>query len=126
MVAITLGMLNRAVIVLAVVTLVGAVGLYIMYPPAPEPEVTAAFVDCLAEKGYAFGYRDTCPYCQQQKALFGDYLDRIDTHDCKTDAWCSENNISTVPTWVVASTGERLVGLQPLSRLSSHSGCGFK
>ncbi len=126
MVEITLGLLNRAIIALAVVTLAGAVGLYLLYPPAPEPEATNAFVDCLAQKGYAFGYLETCPYCRRQKELFGDHLARLEIHDCASDAWCAENNISTVPTWVVASTGQRLVGLQPLSRLSAHSGCGFE
>ncbi|MFH1721237.1 MAG: hypothetical protein ABH950_01385, partial [Candidatus Altiarchaeota archaeon] len=72
----------------------------------------------------SLGYRETCPYCVQQKGLFGKYIVFIEAHECTNNTWCQKNNISVVPTWI-GPGGKRLEGFQYLSWLARESGCGF-
>jgi len=92
---------------------------------------------CLTEKGIRVYVADWCPFCQQQKELFGEaakYLNSIDCHDPTVGgnniAKCP--NIEGVPAWrdkdgneLMNVNEEVFDGLIQTRRLVKISGCNF-
>lgn len=92
---------------------------------------------CLTEKGIRVYVADWCPFCQQQKELFGEaakYLNSIDCHDPTVEG----NNIAKcpdirgVPAWrdggdneLRGPNEEVIDGLIQTRRLVEISGCNF-
>ncbi|CEM00685.1 unnamed protein product [Vitrella brassicaformis CCMP3155] len=67
-----------------------------------------------------------CPYCAQQKAMFGDAADKIDYVECVNDPTLTNECAPScgIPSWVIE--GQCYTGLQPLERLDALSGGGSR
>jgi hypothetical protein len=64
----------------------------------------------------------TCPYCNQQKALFGSAVTHLYTVNCSGPEYgvCVNRGISAVPTWEIG--GQLYVGVMSLDQLAILSG----
>jgi hypothetical protein len=84
------------------------------------------FAQCLTDEGYVMYGTSTCPFCQQQKELFGDSFDKIVYYECDTSAEdqvaCKQAGVSSVPAWI-DSAGNMTKGRLQLERLAEISGC---
>lgn len=93
-----------------------------------QPGKYDAFAQCLDEAGAIFYGTFWCPYCQEQKALFGRSERHLPYRECSTPsgqgqvAECDEAGITSYPTWVFAD-GERLSGVRQFEELSERTGC---
>ena len=67
-----------------------------------------------------------CPYCAQQKAMFGDAADQINYVECVNDPTLTNECAPScgIPSWVIE--GQCYTGLQPLERLDALSGGGSR
>jgi membrane-associated PAP2 superfamily phosphatase len=82
-----------------------------------------AFAQCLAAKNITLYGEDTCAYCQQQLALFGDSSHLVPYIECRREPKkCLEQNIDNFPTWIFPDN-RRFVGRQSLATLAQESGC---
>ena len=80
------------------------------------------FAQCLTEKGAVMYGTDWCPYCKNQKAMFGASFKNIDYVNCDfSKAECDKNGVTGYPTWKVG--GQSFSGVQPLTKLGSLAGC---
>ena len=86
------------------------------------------FAQCLTEKGITFYGAFWCPHCQNQKKMFGNYMEYINYVECSTPdgknqlAVCTEKAVESYPTWLFAD-GTREVGEVPFATLAAKSGC---
>ncbi len=80
---------------------------------------------CLSEKGVKFYGTPGCPYCVQQRAMFGRAAEYLPYVDCveKRDE-CGEANVGPVPDWRFPDDAQRL-GMLPIKELAELSGCGL-
>ena len=94
---------------------------------------SAAFAQCLTEKGVKFYGAWWCPNCQNQKDKFGEAFQYVDYIECErvpgtsrgdTIDACKAANIESFPTWDF-SDGTRKTGDLPLETLSEFSGCSL-
>ncbi len=88
-------------------------------PPA-SPEVHA-FAECLTENEVIMYGTDWCPFCQQQKELFGDAFNSVMYVNCETNpSACNAAGVRSYPTWLV--DGQMYSGVQQLYQLAQNSG----
>ena len=99
-----------------------------------EPERKVKIAQCLAEKGYKLYYTDWCPFCRDQKGLFGEAAEYLITIDCY-DPEGRQNNIDKcpdlqgVPAWrdkdgnKLEYNDQIIDGLIQIRRLVEVSGC---
>jgi hypothetical protein len=86
------------------------------------------FAQCLTEKGAKFYGAFWCPHCAEQKALFGDAVDKLPYIECSTPdrqnqtQACIDAGIKSYPTWI-SSDGNTLPGLASLEKLSEVTSC---
>ncbi len=112
------------VIVVAVLIAI-AVGYYLVTPKGPGKY--DEFAQCLTEKDTVMFGTFWCPHCNNQKALFGSSFKYINYVECDPKGknanpeLCRENNVETVPLWII--NGTRYTGEQSLQELSLASGC---
>ena len=75
----------------------------------------------LTEQGAIMYGTDWCPFCQEQKNIFGNSFRFINYVDCdRSRAACNSAGVQSYPTWVV--NGERHTGVQSPERLAALSG----
>ena len=101
-----------------------------------EPERKVKIAQCLTERGYKIYYADWCPFCVQQKEMFGEaekYLYGFDCYDPEGE----QGNITKcpdlrgVPAWrdgdgnQLKYNGEVIDGMIQIRRLVEISGCHF-
>jgi len=95
--------------------------------------VSAAFAQCLTEKGAKFYGAWWCTHCQNQKKLFGDALQYVTYVECEksltsqgnlTDE-CKAAKIESFPTWIFGD-GTTKTGELTAAQLSELSGCPLK
>lgn len=77
---------------------------------------------CIADSGAKFYGTSTCPYCNSQKAKFGDDAKYLPYIECTNNSQCTDAGITGYPTWIFAD-GKRQSGDLPLSSLAQLSGC---
>lgn len=93
-----------------------------------QPGAYDAFAQCLDESGAIFYGTHWCPYCQEQKAMFGRSERLLPYRECATasgrgqTAECDEAEVMSYPTWVFAN-GERLTGVRQFDELAEQTGC---
>ncbi|HEU0085392.1 MAG TPA: hypothetical protein VFQ59_00310 [Candidatus Paceibacterota bacterium] len=96
--------------------------------PAVKDGQYDSFAQCLTEQGAMFYGTFWCPYCKQQKDMFGSSVKYMPYTECSTPdgqsqtAVCREAEIANYPTWVFAD-GSRLNGLVPLETLAEKTSC---
>lgn len=96
------------------------------------------FAKCIAqkEKGVTFYGAFWCPHCQAQKARFGKSAKYLPYVECSTPdgqhqtQFCTDNNISTYPTWefatsTISTTTIRVVGEVELAELAEKTQCNL-
>ncbi len=80
------------------------------------------FAKCIASSGATMFGVDTCPYCQQQKKLFGTSFAEINYVNCDFDKLiCQENNIYSYPIWEI--NGNLALGYQSFDQLAQLTNC---
>ena len=97
---------------------------YQAYQATIEDPFQTAIAQCLTENGVAMYGEDSCPFCIQQKRVFGDLTFRrhIEYVECDKDpAACRAANVESYPTWVRGE--ERLTGLRQLGELAEFGDC---
>ena len=83
------------------------------------------FARCLSESGTKLYTTSECPYCQEQKDLFGNALTYVDDTDClEMPDVCEAVGISNVPTWTFPD-GSQASGVHSLEELSEKTGCSL-
>lgn len=93
-----------------------------------EPGELDAFAGCLHEEGAKFYGTHWCPFCDDQKEMFGKSAKHLPYVECSTPTGqgvnpnCREAGVSSYPTWVFAD-GTKEVGKQPLSSLADKTSC---
>jgi thiol-disulfide isomerase/thioredoxin len=88
-----------------------------------EPGLLDDFAQCLTDNGAIFYGTEWCPHCKNQKAMFGNSMQKVNYIDCdKNKAKCQEAGITGYPTWKFAD-GSSLSGTQFLSTLAEKTGC---
>ncbi|MCR4328272.1 MAG: hypothetical protein NUV53_02015 [Patescibacteria group bacterium] len=103
------------------------VGLLSLSTPAGRDDLDE-FTQCLSDKGAIFYGAFWCQHCQNQKALFGQSVEKLPYVECSTSdargrlAYCTERGIGAYPTWVF-SDGSREEGEVSLERLAEKTGC---
>ena len=100
------------------------------------PERKVKIAQCLAERGYKIYYADWCPFCVQQKELFGEAAKYLYGFDCY-DPEGGRGNIAKcpdllgVPAWrdrdgnQLKYNGEVIDGMIQIRRLVAISDCDF-
>jgi hypothetical protein len=92
-----------------------------------HPEL-ATLASCLKSRGVVFYGAFWCPYCQKQKALFGDAANLLPYVECSTPDGrgqtpiCIQQGIRKYPTWVFPDGTRAIERLTPQA-LAEKSGC---
>ena len=90
------------------------------FPPVNSE--TDQLAECLASKDVTIYVSKYCGHCQDQKELFGDSFQKLNSIDCAINTLaCQEAGITGVPTWVIS--GESYPGVQSLSKLKELTNC---
>lgn len=93
-----------------------------LYNDSQRQGVMEEFAICLSQNELTMYGTDTCPYCQQQKAMFGDAFKYVDYRNCEINPEvCEEMSIEGYPTWIKGE--QRLSGVQEISTLGDVAGC---
>ncbi|MEK6973881.1 MAG: hypothetical protein AABW41_01430 [Nanoarchaeota archaeon] len=88
------------------------------------------FAKCLTDNGVKFYGAFWCPHCANQKKMFGDSFQYINSIECSTPDGrgqmqiCKDAKIEGYPTWEFKD-GSRLSGELTIEQLASKSGCSL-
>lgn len=82
----------------------------------------SSLAKCLAGLGVKMYGSDACPYCQNQKKMFGEDFSQIKYINCDFDkSVCAEKGITGYPVWEI--DGKMSRGLLSLEELAAATGC---
>jgi hypothetical protein len=128
--------MNKTFLSVVIVVLVVAGVLFYSYYRDYDQVSTVfdSFAKCLNEKNWTMYGTKYCPFCKEEKILFGSSFQYVNYVECTEQTEkCKTDGIITVPTWILtgfSSTSpdkkmelKRLNGLQELDALSKESGC---
>lgn len=88
-----------------------------------EKDPMAAFAQCLTHKNATMYGTDWCPYCQNQKKLFGHAFEHIKYVNCDfNQQLCKQKGVRAYPVWYIGEETQP-PGIITLSQLSSLTGC---
>lgn len=113
-------------IILGILFLIGAGYGFSQIPS--QPGQYDKFATCVTDSGATFWGTFWCPYCNDQKALFGKSAKLLPYQECSTPdgngqvAVCNEAQIQSYPTWDFAD-GTRQSGVLSFDQLSEITGC---
>ena len=99
-------------------------------PSNVAPGKFDSFAQCLTDKGAKFYGAFWCSHCQNQKKMFGDSFEKVNSIECSTadgkgqTAECADAKIEGYPTWEFAD-GTRQSGELSFEVLSQKTGCGL-
>jgi len=88
------------------------------------------FAQCLTDSGTTFYGAFWCPYCNEQKKMFGKSMQNIAYVECSTPdkksqtKACQDADIKNYPTWEFGD-GKRQEGRLSILELSQLSGCSL-
>ncbi len=86
---------------------------------------TLQLTTCLKNNNWIMYGANSCPYCQQQKGLFGQAFHNINYIDCELNTeLCEKNGISKYPVW--EKDGKKYYGVYTLKDLAVISGCKYQ
>jgi glutaredoxin len=115
---------NTGMIVATIVIILAALIAYQAYRATIEDPFHTRIAQCLTQNGVAMYGEDTCPFCNQQKRVFGELTFRrhITYVECDKDPQaCRDANVESYPTWIYGD--ERINGLRQLGELAEFGGC---
>ena len=121
-------MKDEGVLAAVSILLILAAGLLLFPGPAVNHPELATLASCLKTSGVAFYGAFWCPYCQKQKALFGDAASLLPYVECSTadgrgqTPVCIAKGIRKYPTWVFPD-GTRVIARLSPQALAEKSGC---
>lgn len=113
-----------------VVIIIITLAIFFLIRKTSEPGELDEFANCLKDKGAIFYGTFWCPYCQEQKAMFGKSAKLLNYVECSTQdgkgqlAVCRGKNIEGYPTWEFAD-GSREEGRVALEKLAEKTGCSL-
>ena len=82
----------------------------------------SSLAKCLAGLDVKMYGSDACPYCQNQKKMFGEDFSQIKYINCDFDkSVCDEKGITGYPVWEI--DGKMSRGLLSLEELAAATGC---
>ncbi len=121
------GLLSFSGILIGAFTLVTTVGIYATQVPPSSPFAVGLAEHLQAIEGKMYGTY-WCPYCLEQKELFGPVFDqKVPYVECSPDGRenppaqeCIDAGVQSYPTWIV--NGETYRGRLPLEELARISG----
>ena len=117
---------NKQVLNYAIVFLAVAGVFYLgftLYQNTLAPGQYDDFAQCLTREGTAMFGTDWCPFCQEQKRMFGNSFVHVTYINCDANpAACAAESVTSYPTWINAQ-GERASGVQSLEQLAQMAGC---
>lgn len=93
-----------------------------------QPGKYDTFAQCITDSGAKFYGTFWCPYCLNQKRVFGKSAGLLPYVECSTPdrqsqlAVCNDAGITSYPTWEFAG-GERIVGELSREQLAEKTGC---
>lgn len=103
----------------------------LMYRTTNAPTPLDPFAACLADKGVVMYGTSWCPYCKQQKELFGRAFRKAAYVECSMPGnpraqapKCKEQGIMGYPTWIFGD-GTRETNVLPLAQLAEKTGCAL-
>lgn len=121
--------MKKALIIIGVLVIIVIIGISSWaFKQSQQPGELDALAQCLADKDALFYGTFWCPYCKNQKAMFGKSAKLLPYIECSTPdgksqlSICSEQNITGYPTWEF-SDGSRETGVITLEHLSEKTGC---
>ena len=120
--------MKKALIIIAVLAVIGGV-VYLMMAPG-KPGKYDTFAQCLKDSGTKFYGAFWCPHCRAQKAAFGKSAKLLPYIECSTpDAQgmlpvCQDAGIKGFPTWEYPD-GSRQEGEVPLATLAEKTKCAL-
>mgnify|MGYP001591686400 CR=1 FL=1 len=90
-----------------------------------EASIYDDFAQCLAHQNITMYGAEWCPACQAQKNEFKGAFKYVPYVECPQDPQkCLAAGIEAYPTWIFSS-GEKIVGVQPLETLAQKTGCAL-
>lgn len=109
--------------IVGVIVLLIAFGGYTQLQKRNSPGEYDDFAICLTNVGLGMYGTDWCPYCQEQKRLFGNSFRLVTYINCDANPTaCNNQGVTTYPTWISAD-GSRVTGVQTLEALSERTNC---
>lgn len=75
---------------------------------------------CLDEKNSILYTTENCPYCQEQKEIFGKALEYVKVIDCDSNSYICKD-LTGVPAWQIE--GKTYYGVKSVEDLGKISGC---
>jgi len=109
---------------LALIAGVVAFGIYY----SKQPGKYDSFAQCISDSKTIFYGTFWCPYCQNQKKMFGKSAQLLPYEECSTPdgqaqlAYCTEVGVESYPTWVFPDES-RLTGVVSFETLAEKTGC---
>jgi glutaredoxin len=119
---------TKVVIGLVVIVTIVIIGFRITGNGPTEPGIYDEFAKCLTENGAVMYGAYWCPYCANQKEMFGSSFDYVNYVECDlrgnnaNPALCNEKGVTNYPTWIFAD-GTARQGEIPLRVLASTTDC---
>lgn len=114
--------LTKKVLIWGIIIVVLAISANAIIKNANKPGELDEFATCLNEAGVVMYGTDWCHFCQDQKSRFGKSFKKVNYVNCDFNSEeCLANGVESYPTWKI--DGKTYLGVQPLSQLSSLTGC---
>ena len=111
-------------IALALMLLISALGAALAFTAISDTGEAdlGTLAQSLTDDGWVLYTTSTCPACADQKALFGDAVNKLAIVECDTSQvnydMCMLFNVSVVPTWINEDSRIAMPGLQPIDKLT--------
>lgn len=124
------GLISFSGLLIGAFTLVATVGIYATQVSPSSPFAVGLAEHLQAIEGTMYG-TSWCPYCQQQKQLFGPVFDqKVPQVECTPNGRgtppaqaCIDAGIQSYPTWIInGETHRGLRSLEELARISGYEG----
>lgn len=113
---------SNLIIILVLLTIVGALAYKFLSKPTVSPQVQA-LAQCLADKKVVMYGANWCSHCKAQKARFGQYWKLVPYVECVDEPQkCIDAGVKSYPTWIFPDS-KKLTGEQELTQLAKESGC---
>jgi glutaredoxin len=114
---------KERMITVGVIVAVLVLSITVIYLKKPNTHsgITEELAKCIASNSKIY-VQTGCSHCRDQEALFGDYVQLLNSTDCAKDInACSVAGIEYTPTWVI--NGQKIVGVQTIEKLKTLTNC---
>jgi len=119
---------QKKIMIWGIIIVILSIAIYSIVSYNQKPGKLDSFAKCLKEKKATFYGTFWCPYCNDQKKMFGKSAKYLPYVECSTANGnnqlpvCSNQNIEGYPTWIFAD-GSRQSGKIGLKELAEKTNC---